>query len=132
MTVNSGRGYVAVRFGNVMGSRGSLLGIWERQINQGKPITITDERMTRYFMTIPEAVNLVIEASRLGKGGEVICFEMGKPVKILELAEEIIKKLGRNIPIKIIGNRGGEVLEERLMTSEEEQRATKIGNFYII
>ena len=132
MTVNSGRGYVAVRFGNVMGSRGSLLGIWERQINQGKPITITDERMTRYFMTIPEAVNLVLEAAVIGKGGEIICFEMGKPVSILALAQEIVQRLGRDVPIEIIGNRGGEVLEERLMTEEEERVAVGKGKFLII
>src|SRR3990167_3793319 len=108
MTVNSGKGYVAVRFGNVLGSRGSLIHIWERQINQGKPLTITDEKMMRYFMTIPEAVDLVIKAAEMGQGGEIICFEMGDPVNIKELAEQIIKKLGRNIPIEIIGNLGGE------------------------
>ena len=132
MTVNSGKWYVVVRFGNVMGSRWSLLGIWERQINEGRPITITDPKMMRYFMTIPEAVNLVLQATKIGKGGEVICFEMGKPVRILEIAEEIIKKLGRDIPIEVIGNRGGEVLEERLMTEEEKKIAIKQGNFWII
>ena len=132
MTTNSGRGYIAVRFGNVIGSRGSLIEIWERQINQGKPLTITDERMTRYFMTISEAVNLVLKAAEIGDGGEVICFEMGQPVNIRVLAEEIIKELGRNIPIKIIGNRGGEVLSEELMTQEEKKKAIKKGEFYII
>mgnify|MGYP001577519663 CR=1 FL=1 len=132
MTVNSGKGYVAVRFGNVIGSTGSLIEIWEDQINQGKPITITDERMARFFMTIPEAINLVIQAAELGKGGEVICFEMGKPVQIRELAEGIIKKLGRDIPMETIGNRGGEILEERLMTLEEEKRAIKKDKFFII
>ena len=132
MTVNSGKGYVAVRFGNVLGSRGSLLEIWQEQINEGKPITVTDPNMMRYFMTIPEAVNLVIQGSNLGNGGEVICFEMGKPVSILALAQEIIEKLGRNIPIEVIGNRGGETLDERLMTLEEEARAERVGNFYII
>lgn len=130
MTVNLG--YTAVRFGNVLGSKGSLLEIWERQINENKPITITDEKMKRYFMTIPEAVNLVLEAVKIGKGGEVICFEMGKPVSILKVAEEIIKKLGRDIPIKIIGNRGGEVLEEKLMTEEEKKTAKRKGMFWII
>lgn len=132
MTVNSGKGFIAVRFGNVIGSRGSLLEIWERQINQGLPITITDEKMKRYFMSIPEAVGLVIKAVELGKGGETICFEMGNPVSIKEIAEAVIKKLGRNIPIKIIGNRGGEILEERLMTEEEAKIAIKINNYYII
>ena len=132
MAVNSGKGYVAVRFGNVLGSRGSLIQIWERQINQGKPLTITDPKMMRYFMTIPEAVGLLLEAARIGEGGEVICFEMGRPVSILSLAQGIIEKLGRDIPIEVIGNRGGEMLEEKLMTLEEESRAIKKGKFYII
>ena len=132
MTVNSGKGYVAVRFGNVLGSRGSLLEIWERQINDRNPITVTDSRMMRYFMTIPEAVNLVIEAAQIGKGGEIICFEMGMPVNIMELAEAIVKNIGRHIPIEIIGNRGGEVLKEELMSQEEKRVAIKKGNLYII
>lgn len=132
MTVNSGKGFVAVRFGNVLGSTGSLMGIWQEQINEGKPITITDPKMMRYFMTIPEAVGLILEAASIGSGGEVICFEMGKPVSILSLAEEIIRKLGRDIPIEIIGNRGGEAIEERLMTEEEERCAEKRGKFFII
>ena len=132
MTINSGKGYIAVRFGNVIGSRGSLTEIWETQINRNKPLTITDERMMRYFMTISEAINLVLEAAEIGRGGEIICFEMGKPVNIKILAEEIIKRLGRDIPIETIGNRGGEILEERLMTIEEEQRVIKKGKFYII
>lgn len=132
MTVNSGKGYIAVRFGNVLGSRGSLLEIWEKQINEGQSLTITDPAMRRYFMTIPEAVALLIQAAEIGSGGEVICFEMGKPVSILSIAEEIIKKLGRDVPIQVIGNRGGEVLEEKLMTSEEEKIAKKVGNFWII
>ena len=130
MTVNSG--YTAVRFGNVLGSRGSLLGIWENQLNEGKPLTVTDERMERFFMTIPEAVNLVIKAAEIGQGGEVICFEMGRPVKILELAKEIIGRLGRDTPIEITGNRGGEVLREEIMTVEEKKVAIKQGNYYII
>ena len=132
MTVNSGKGFIAVRFGNIMGSRGSLIEIWERQINQGKPITVTDDRMKRYFMTKEEAVNLVIEAAKIGEGGEVICFDIGKPVNIRQLAEELVKKLGRDIPIENIGNRGGEVLEERLMTIEVERRVIKKGKFLII
>ena len=132
ITVNSGKGYVAVRFGNIIGSSGSLIEIWEDQINQGKSITITDERMARYFMTTSEAISLVIQAAELGKGGEVVCFEMGNPVNIRELAEGIIKKLGRNVPIELIGNRGGEQLTEKLMTLEEEQKAVKVGKFFII
>ena len=136
MTVNSGKGYVAVRFGNVLGSRGSLLEIWERQINSGKPITVTDAKMRRYFMTIPEAGGLVIDAAEIGEGGEIICFEMGNPVNIMELAKEVIQKLGRDKvgspDIEIIGNRGGEVLEEKLMTEEEKKVAIRKGNYWII
>ena len=132
MTRNSGKGYTAVRFANVMGSRGSLLEIWQRQINENKPITVTDEKMERYFMTIPEAVTLVTKATELGEGGETICFQVGRPVKIIDLAKEIVQRLGRDIPIKIIGNRGGEALSEKLLTDEEERVAIKKGDFWII
>jgi len=130
MTVNSGKGYIAVRFGNVIGSRGSVLEIWEKQLNERKPITVTDERMLRYFMTIEEAVSLVIEAARIGEGGEVICFDMKKPVKIIDLAARIAKELRGEI--EVTGIRPGEQLEEHLMTVEEEQRAIRKGNFFII
>jgi FlaA1/EpsC-like NDP-sugar epimerase len=132
LTVNQGKGFVAVRFGNVMGSRGSLLPIWEEQVNKGRPITITDERMERYFMTIDEAVKLVIKAAKDGKGGEVYILNMGNPVKIIDLAKSLVKSLGRDIPIETIGIREGETLGERLMTDEEEKRAIKKGEFYII
>lgn len=124
------QGGIAVRFGNVMGSRGSVLNIWQRQIDQGKPITITDKRMTRYMMTIAEAVGLVIEATETGKGGEVFCLEMGKPVNIFDLAIEILKRSGKDVEIKEIGMRPGEILEERLWL--EEEKPEKIGNFYVI
>lgn len=132
LTVNQGKGFVAVRFGNVMGSRGSLLPIWEEQINKGRPITITDERMERYFMTIEEAVKLVIKASEDGRGGEVYILDMGRPIKILDLAKQITSHIGRDIPIETIGIREGETLGEKLMTQEEEKRAIKKGQFYII
>ena len=103
------QGGIAVRFGNVMGSRGSVLPIWQRQIDQGKPLTITDRRMTRYMMTIPEAVGLVIEAAETGKGGEIFCLDMGKPVNIYDLAVEILGKAGKS-EIKEIGMRAGETL----------------------
>jgi FlaA1/EpsC-like NDP-sugar epimerase len=124
------QGGIAVRFGNVMGSRGSVLPIWQRQIDQGKPITITDKRMTRYMMTIPEAVGLVIKAAEVGKGGEIFCLEMGKPVNVYELATEILGKSGSNVGIKEIGLRPGETLEERLWLSEEKPE--KMGEFYVI
>jgi FlaA1/EpsC-like NDP-sugar epimerase len=132
LTVNQGKGFVAVRFGNVMGSRGSLLPIWEEQINKGRPITITDDRMERYFMTIEEAVSLVIKAADDGIGGEVYILDMGKPIRIIDLAKKIVSHLGRDVPIENIGIREGETLGERLMTEEEEKRAIKKGQFYII
>ena len=130
ITLNQGKGFIVVRFGNVMDSRGSLLRIWQRQINNGEPITITDERMERYFMTIPEAVNLVIKASEEGTGGEIFCLDMGKKVNINKLAEEILGKVGGTK--KIIGLRDGETLTEELMTKEEESRAIKRDNFWVI
>ena len=129
MVRNQGKGFIAVRFGNVMGSRGSVLPLWLNQINRGKPLTVTDKRMTRFLMSIPEAVNLVIEASNLGKGGECFILNMGEQVNILELAEKILNKKGK---IKIIGIRPGETLDEKLMTLEEEKLSRIIGNFYVL
>lgn len=132
MTTNQGKGFIAVRFGNVLGSRASVIPIWQRQINQGKSVTVTDPDMTRFFMTIQEACHLVIEAAENGSGGEVFILDMGEPIKIIDLAERIIKESRANVDIKIIGKRPGEVLHERLMTNEEEQKATKKGNFYVL
>jgi FlaA1/EpsC-like NDP-sugar epimerase len=132
ITKNQGKGYVAVRFGNVLGSRGSVIPIWQEQINQGKPITITDERMERYFMTIEEACELVIKAAEIGEGGEIMVMDMGERVNILDMAKSIIKETHKDIPIEIIGIRPGEVLVEELMTEEEKGRAKKIDKFWII
>jgi len=129
MVRNQGKGFIAVRFGNVMGSRGSVIPLWQNQINRGKKITVTDPRMERYMMTIPEAVNLVIEASQLGKGGECFILDMGERVNVLELAKKIV---GKEEDIEIIGMRAGETLDEKLMTEEEERIAKKVGNFFII
>ena len=123
---------IAVRFGNVLGSRGSLIPIWEEQINKGQPITITDEKMSRFMMTIEEAVGLVIKAAEEGKGGEVFVLNMGRPVKILELAKELVKNLVRDIPIKTIGIRKGECLEEKIMSDDEQKVAIKKENYWII
>jgi FlaA1/EpsC-like NDP-sugar epimerase len=125
-------GGISVRFGNVLGSRGSVIPIWQRQVDNDEPITITDERMERYMMTIPQACELVIKASEIGKPGQILIMDMGKQVKILDLAKEIIEKSGKDIKIKNIGIRPGETLSEKLMTEDEEARAVKIDKFYII
>lgn len=126
------QGFVAVRFGNVMGSRGSVIPFWQKQIEKGDPITVTDERMERYFMDIPEACSLVLYAAEHGKPGETWVLDMGERVNVLELARKIIKETKKDIKIKMIGIRPGETLSERLMTEEEEKTATKRGRFNII
>lgn len=125
-------GYTAVRFGNVLGSRGSAIPIWQGQIDRGEPLTVTDERMERYFMTIPQACELVIEAAQDSTGGETLVLDMGKPVNILSLAEKILADAGSNVGVKMIGMRPGETLSEELMTEEEERRAVKRGKFFVI
>jgi len=116
--------YSSVRFGNVLGSSGSVVPIFRRQIAAGGPITVTDERMTRFFMTIPEAVQLVIRAGSLsGRSGAVYVLNMGDPVKIVDLAEAMIRlsglEPGRDIAIEVIGRRGGEKLHEELFNPDE-------------
>ena len=131
MTKNAG--YTTVRFGNVLGSRGSVLEIWKRQIESGEPMTITDPNMERYFMTIPQACELVIEASKISEGGEVILMDMGERWKIIDVAKEFAyREVGTEYPVKIIGVRPGETKTEELMTLEEKSRAIKVGKFFII
>lgn len=128
---NSGKGFVSVRFGNVINSRGSLIPIWQNQIDNNKPITVTDEKMERYFMTIADAVKLVIKAGETGVGGEIFCLDMGKKVNISELANRLIQELKYD-KIEVIGKRPGETLTEDIMTEEEKEISVKTGEFYVI
>ena len=120
--------FVTTRFGNVLGSNGSVIPLFQRQIEQGGPITVTDERVTRFFMTIPEACQLVLEAGSMGVGGEIFVFDMGESVKIIDLAKKMVQlsglELGRDIEIRVTGLRPGEKLYEELLAKEENTIAT--------
>jgi FlaA1/EpsC-like NDP-sugar epimerase len=119
----SGR-FVIVRFGNVMGSRGSVLELFRQQIAEGGPVTITHPEMTRFFMTIPEAVRLILHAGAIGQSGHLHVLNMGKPIRIVDLARDLIRLTappgGRDISIVYTGLRPGEKLEETLFGTDEE------------
>ncbi|MDI6802206.1 MAG: nucleoside-diphosphate sugar epimerase/dehydratase [Thermodesulfovibrionales bacterium] len=127
--------FISVRFGNVLGSRGSVLPLFMEQLKYGGPLTVTHKEMQRYFMTIPEAVSLVLQASVIGKAGDVLVLDMGEPVKIVELAEELIRIHGmkpyKDVNIEFIGLRPGEKLFEEILTAEEGTVASKHERIFI-
>jgi dTDP-glucose 4,6-dehydratase len=117
--------FLSVRFGNVLGSRGSVTMAFRYQIEKGGPVTVTDPNVTRYFMTIPEAVHLVLQAAVIGEHGETLILDMGQPVKIVDVARQMIARSGREIEIVFTGLREGEKLEEVLLSKSEESAIRK-------
>ena len=123
--------FMAVRFGNVLGSNGSVIPIFSKLIEEGKNLTLTHKDIIRYFMTIPEAAQLVIEAATIGKGGEILILDMGEPVKIYDLAKNMIKLSGSNVGIDIVGLRPGEKLFEELLYDVNSSEKTSNNKIFI-
>jgi len=127
--------YSCVRFGNVLNSRGSVVPIFREQIKQGRPITVTHPDVERYFMTIPEAAQLIIQAGALGQRGEIFLLEMGEPVKVVDLAKDMIwlsgLNLGEDIDIEFTGLRPGEKLKEELLIAEEGAQTTRYEKIFV-
>jgi FlaA1/EpsC-like NDP-sugar epimerase len=131
----AGQRYVAVRFGNVLGSRGSVVPFFKNQIAHGGPVTVTHPDVRRYFMTIPEAVQLVLQAAALGQGGEVFLLDMGEPIEITQLATDLIElsgfEVGRDVGIVYTGLRPGEKLFEDLFVEGEEYSPTRHEKIFV-
>jgi FlaA1/EpsC-like NDP-sugar epimerase len=124
----NGTSFISVRFGNVLGSSGSVIPLFRRQIARGGPVTVTHPEMERYFMTIPEAVQLIVQAGALGESGDIFVLDMGEPVRIVDLAHDMIRLSGkepeRDIAIDFVGVRPGEKLKEDLWGDDESSSST--------
>ena len=123
----TGRAYVSVRFGNVLGSTGSVVPIFREQLENGQPLTVTHPDMTRFFMTIPEAAWLILDAAALGRGADLFVLDMGEPIRVLDLARDLVRLAGRDPdsqPIEIMGLRPGEKIHEELFYDAEHVEAT--------
>ena len=131
----NGTQFIITRFGNVLGSRGSVIPLFKKQLKAGKPLTVTHPKVVRFFMTIPEAVHLVIRAALMGVGGEIFVLDMGEPIKITDLAKDLITlsgyEVGKDIKIEFTGLRPGEKLVEELTTDKENLEETSHKKIYV-